>query len=146
MREITLTNKGMSELKGLIEVAEQAANDIHEYMVATGLDKVSGTCIRIEVNPQYDTLTKTIEFGGIGRSIGYLKVVGGKDEKGFNICNGGNTAEYEVLFADEDTKQRIKKYLDQEKALPPDGMWLGVDDDNPILDCGRDIDDTVANC
>lgn len=146
MADIVMTNGEMDDLKGLIEEAKKAANRLYDYMWASGLEKIPGCFLKIEIDPKYEHVAKTIEFGKEGTCAGYVRFMGGKKSEKIKLSNNGNSPEYEVLFADEDTRKRIKNYLDFEKELPPDGLWLGVDDDPSVLDSGRDVDDTVANC
>ena len=123
-------------IKQMTELAENFTDQLLRIMENHGLDKVTGCRMKIDVNPAMDLVTKMIEFGdGIYSPSGYIRLTKGKEETRY-APTGKNSAEYECLFAEPEVAKRISQVLHNAKPLPPDGLWIGRNDDRPAVDCG----------
>ena len=135
---IQYTDDQLRTIKSLMEMCENFADQILHIMQNHGLDKVKGTKVLIDVEPQYHYVARTLEFGVMGDpDTGFVKLCKGLEDNRY-VPTGKNSAEYECLFADEKTAERIRQVL-QGKPLPPDGLWISSGDDGPAVDDRRDL-------
>ena len=142
---VKLTNDQMVTLKKLIEFSEASANQIYHIMVNHGLDKIQGCDLHITVDPTKYFTTMMVSAGEcIGLDFGHVRLARGKYEKDYHLTDT-NSAEYELLFADEAVRSRIEKILHGEKPLPPDGLWVGADrNSDPVDGWEWDLNDSLS--
>ena len=97
------------------------------------------------LDPLYNFSTNVIHYGknpddDYGE-ISLSKGVYDNDYKPF----GRNSAEYELLFADEAVRKAIQERLDREKPLPPDGLWVGASNNSDPVDGWEwDVNDSLS--
>ena len=133
---VKYTDDQLATIKSLMEICENFADQVWHIMQNHGLDKVDGTVLKIEVNPAYELITKEIQFGqNLESDSGTVKLTKGMKENRY-APTGKNSAEYECLFAEPEVAKRISQVLHNAKPLPPDGLWIGRNDDRPAVDCG----------
>jgi len=143
---VKLTAEQLEVVKKMTEFAEATANQIYHIMTNHGLDKVEGCRININVTPEYNITTMNIVVGSpeSRNSFGYIDLARGKDEEKYAPI-GTNSAEYELLFADEAIRSRMEEILHRKKPLPPDGLWVGADRNCDSVDCGEwDVNDSLS--
>lgn len=147
---IALTEHQLMIVKGMMQIAENTANQLYHIMENHGLDKVKDFKISIRINPDLELNTKAITIGYDGnandeKTAGYCERSRGKHEDKF-ICVGKNSAEYEWLFADKAVKDRMRKILDAgTHPLPPDGLWIGDNrNDSPVDGWEWDVNDSLS--
>ena len=143
---VKLTDEQLEVVKKMTEFAEATANQIYHIMKNHGLDKVKGCRININVTPEYDMTTMNIVVGSPESidSFGYIDLARGKDEEKYAPI-GKNSAEYELLFANEAIRSRMEKILHREKPLPPDGLWVGDHcNSDPVDGWEWDINDSLS--
>ena len=139
---IKLTQDQQNALKKMVGFCEVFADQIYMIMKHHGLD---GTSLRITVDPLYNFSTNVIHYGknpddDYGE-ISLSKGVYDHDYKPF----GRNSAEYELLFADEAVRKAIQERLDREKPLPPDGLWVGASNNSDPVDGWEwDVNDSLS--
>jgi hypothetical protein len=142
--KLKLTADQMEVVKGMALFAEASANQIYHIMENHGLDKVIGCRLAITVIPENTFTMRNIVLGSPDSEFGYIDLARGKaDEKYAPI--GKNSAEYELLFADEAIRSRMEKILHREKPLPPDGLWVSSDrNSDPVDGWEWDINDSLS--
>ena len=147
---IALTEHQLMIVKGMVQIAENTANQLWHIMENHGLDKVEGFQMDIMVNPKYEMTTMEVNIGhcfnvGIEGTAGGCSLARGKKDAKYT-CNGKNSAEYEWLFADEAVKDRMRKVLDAgTHPLPPDGLWIGDNrNDSPVDGWEWDVNDSLS--
>ena len=142
---VKLTDYQLKIVKGMIEMCEGVSHQILHIMRGHGLDKIEGCHLTIEVDPKFDFVTQKISFGdGINTDSGHITMVRGKKDAEFSPC-GKNSAEYELLFADEAIRRRMEKIVKGEKELPPDGLWIGNHTNSDPVGCGEwDVNDSLS--
>lgn len=142
---IKLTDYQMKIVKNLVKYGEAVSHQILHIMRNHGLDQVEGCKFLIEVDPKHDFVTQIVEFGNsIGSDSGKISMVRGKRDAKFTPC-GTNSAEYELLFADENLRSRMEKILKREKELPPDGLWIGDHaNTDPVGNWEWDVNDSLS--
>lgn len=141
---VKLTEHQMNIVKGMVEFAEASANQIYHIMENHGLDKIDGCSLSITVTPKNTFTMRNIILGSPDSDFGYVDLARGTaDEKYAPI--GKNSAEYELLFADEAIRSRMEKILHKEKPLPPDGLWVSSDrNSDPVDGWEWDINDSLS--
>ena len=140
---VKLSESQMATLKSMVEISERLADQLVHIMRNSEIDKIPGSYIYIGADPTSDFTTVHIRFGHPDTEAGKISLAKGKyDErlKPFGI----NSAEYELLFADEATRAILQEQLAKEKPLPPDGLWISTYDDPPSMDCGVQVSDGLA--
>ena len=135
---VKLSESQMTTLKSMIDIAENISDQFLHIMRNSGLDKIPGCDLWIHVQPELDFLTEHIQFGHLNADTGKINLGKGKYDERFSPF-GKNSAEYELLFADDTIRAAIKKILDIKKPLPPDGLWIGNSDNEPPLDCRGNV-------
>lgn len=131
-------------IKGLMEICELFADQILHIMQNHGLDKVNGTCVKIEVDPAYSLVTKQLEFGrSLEADSGYIKLTRGLEEATYG-ATGKNSAEYEILFAPPEVAERIRKVLKRTANVPATSLLDDTDRSLPDVDRGVSVNDSVA--
>lgn len=139
-----LTKHQMMILKGMVEFAEATATQIHRIMKNHGLDKIEGCYLNISVDPTRVLTTMNIVVGSPMSDFGYIDLAKGGNDNEFSAI-GNNSAEYELLFANETIRSRMEKAVQREKPLPPDGLWVGSDRNSDPVDCREwDINDSLS--
>ena len=143
---ITLTDQQLTVTKGLAEFAERMADQMLHIMENHGLDKIEGFKIQVNVDPHKIFTTNEVIIGNDPMSeSGYVNLARGKQFNGYQPL-GKNSPEYELLFASEEVRERMQRFLDSAKhPLPPDGLWIGDDRNNPPLDGWEwDLNDSLS--
>ena len=134
-----LTKEQQEVVKALVPIAGNMADQILSVMKNHELDKIDGCELTIDVRPEYLFSTEFIQFGNVGKDSGIIRM--GKGRRSSNekwVPIGKNTAEYELLFADESIRSRMEEIMFGEKELPPDGLCVGdFDDSDPVVDRGN---------
>ena len=126
---VKLTADQMGIVQGLMEFAQAFCNEAYHIMVNHGLDKVDGCFISASVDPSEDLCTKVIGLGeDVDKDFGKIRMTRGMHETKFTPL-GTNSAEYELMFADDSVKEAMRKFLNanKEKPYPEDGLWVGKD-------------------
>ena len=141
---VKLTNHQFDVVKRMTGFCEAFANQLYHIMKNHGLDQIDGCSVSITVTPKHDYTTMDIVVGTPDTDFGYIDLARGKaDEKYAPI--GKNSAEYELLFADEAVRSRMEKVLHREKPLPPDGLWVGSSrNSDPVDGWEWDINDSLS--
>lgn len=135
--DLKLSGKQYEAIKSLTAMAERFADEVLKFMQRTGLDKIPGCDLSVEVDPAYECITKKIEFGKDNdeSEVGKFEMVRGLEDEKYELDT--DSKEYEILFADEATKERIRTILNTEKPLPPNGLWISAYDDPASMDGGQ---------
>ena len=141
---ISLTKDQQTTLKSMVDISCRLADQLLYIMRNSGIDKIPGAGIRIDVYPEYDFTTEDIKFGMFGKESGYIELAKGVHDEEFKPTGRDNSTEYELLFADEETRKIMQEILRKAKPLPPDGLWVSTYDDPPVMDCGVSVSDSVA--
>lgn len=137
---IKMTDSQLSAVEQTVKVAEAMANQLFHIMENNGLTKVQGGNLVIRIIPALKFTTQTIEFGYQHSDAGFVKLAKGVHDEQFAPTGNENSAAYELLFANDAIKERMRRILFKEKPLPPDGLWIGDDRNDHPLDCyGREI-------
>jgi len=126
---IKLNGDQMVIVQGLMEYAQAFCDQVMHIMKNHGLDKVDGCNLQLYVDPKPSLVQKSITIGEeISKDFGRIKMTIGENETKYTPL-GTNSAEYELLFADESIKEAMAKALNKhnEKPLPTDGLWVGRD-------------------
>ena len=143
---VKYTEEQLKAVKGLIEAAEAMSAQLLYVMKNHNLDSVEGCEIAISVVPENLFTTEFIQFGNVNKDSGIIRL--GKGRRSRNekwVPFGSNSAEYELLFADEDLKRKLQESKTREKPLPPDGLWIGDDRNNPPVDGWEwDVNDSLS--
>ena len=141
---IKLTDEQLSAVKGMVEFAENMADQFMKIMEDHELDKVKGCRLTVTVIPSLLLTNKKVEVGFPDTDFGCITLTKGRKDEKF-AATGTNSTEYELLFADEALRSRMEKVLHREKPLPPDGLWVGDDRNDPPVDCGEwDLNDSLS--
>ena len=140
---VKLTKSQMATLKSMIEISERLSGQLLHIMRNSGLDKIQGCRLSIEVNPNFAFTTENICFGISDSEAGKVSLGKGVYDEQFRTF-GENSAEYELLFTDEATRKILQEQLRKAKPLPPDGLWVSAYDDPPAMDCGVQVSDGLA--
>ena len=142
---LKLSDHQLKVVKTAAEMCEHFADQLLHIMKNHGLDKVEGMEFEIRVNPSMDFATEVINIGeDIQSDAGHMMLVKGKKNEKFSPC-GANSAEYELLFADETIRERFRNIVKGEKPLPPDGLWIGDPRNDPPVDSGEwDVNDSLS--
>ena len=135
--DLKLSGKQYEAIKSLTAMTERFADEVLKFMQRTGLDKIHGCDLSVEVDPTYEHITKKIVFGKDNdeSEVGKFEMVRGLEDEKYELDT--DSEEYEILFADEATKERIRTILNTEKPLPPNGLWLSAYDDPASVDGGQ---------
>ena len=141
---IKLTEDQMITLKRMCDIAGKFADQFLHIMKNGRLNLIDGSRLTVTINPEMLFITETVEFGKPGSPAGYIELAKGVHDREFKPTGCKNSAEYELLFADENTRAVMEKHLHREKPLPPDGLWISVFPDNPPVDCGVSVNDGLA--
>lgn len=135
--DLKLTIEQYDAIKSIAKFAENFADEVLKVLQNTGMDKIPGCRLRIDIDPEYDYITKKIIFGESRdeSEVRKFELVCGLEDEKYELAT--DSKEYEILFANEATKARIRTILNTEKPLPPDGLWLSACDDCPDVDGGQ---------
>lgn len=137
---IRLSKSKVDDVKKLVTVAEAMAEQLFHIMENNGLVKVPGAAISVSVEPGLRFTTKSIVFGHRGSDAGYVAIARGRYDNEYAAYGNDNSTEYEILFASEELRERILRYIGKKEPVCPDGLWIGDDRNDPPLDCyGREI-------
>lgn len=142
---IKLTEKQMKVVKELMEYSQAFANQVLNIMRNHELDKLNGCNLSITVNPEWYYATRTISMGHDAHcEFGRIEMTRGMANAKYSPM-GTNSAEYELLFADEEMRSRMEKVLQPERPLPPDGLWVGDPrNDSPVDGWEWDVNDSLS--
>lgn len=144
---VALTEYQQGILKSLMNICGHFADQILYIMKNHGLDKIDGSRLTIMVDPKCLFTTESVSFGsGLEHDSGYVLITKGRRMKNEPfVPTGTNSAEYELLFADETVRQAILAGKKTEKPLPPDGLWVGADRNNDPVDGWEwDMNDSLS--
>ena len=135
--DLKLNGKQYEAIKSLTEMTKRFADEVLKFMQQTGLDKIPGCELAVDVDPAYEHITKKVVFGKDNdeSEVGKFEMVRGLEDEKYELDT--DSKEYEILFADEATKERIRTILNTEKPLPPNGLWLSAYDDPASVDGGQ---------
>ena len=137
-----MTRNQLETVRTMTEYCQNFADQILQIMKNSGMDLIEGTRMTIDVRPDMQFTTRHIMFGTRGKASGYYCMAKGYSDEKFTLY-GDNSAEYERLFADPAVLELLQEAETTEKPLPPDGLWISIYDDPPVLDSGRDINAEV---
>lgn len=123
------TVEQLEAIKSITLFAEKFADQVLKVFQRTGLDKIPGCDLSIDIDPEFTSIVNQITFGtDIERyDVGKFTMKRGVEAEKYELTT--DSAEYEVLFADESLRAKLLKMLTSEKPLPPDGLWLSNSDD-----------------
>lgn len=141
---VKLTESQMTTLKSMVEIAERFSDQFLHIMRNSGMDRIPGCQLTIQIDPVFTFTTEMITFGKKGSEAGYIALTKGVYDEPFTATGSGNSAEYELLFADDSIRERMAEVLRKEKPLPPDGLWVGKFDDPSLMDSGVQVNDGLA--
>ena len=141
---IKMTESQMTKVKELVDVAGHFTDQLLYIMRNHGLDKVNGCHMTIEISPELKFVTERVTFGYPNSDAGNITVAKGVYDEKFRATGAANSAEYELLFADDAIKERLRAILRVGKPLPPDGLWVSDDRYSPPVDRGVQVDDGMA--
>ena len=124
-------------IESVANLAKLFSDEVLKIFQQKELDKIPGCRLRIDIDPEFDCITKKIIFGDGGdeSEVGKFELVRGVEDEKYELTT--DSKEYEILFADEATKERIRTILNTEKPLPPNGLWLSAYDDPASMDGGQ---------
>lgn len=140
-------SEGQQEvMKHMVEFAEVFADQMLEIMTNHGLTKIDGCELTIRVDPSFLFTTEAVQFGNEGTDSGVIRLSKGRRSSCEKFTPfGNNSAEYELLFADEAVRKAIEARLHREKPLPPDGLWIGDPrNDYPVDGWEWDVNDSLS--
>lgn len=141
---IKLSKGQQDSLKKMMGFCEVFADEILLIMRDHGLDKIQGCSVSINVNPHLPFLIEDVRFGQINSDSGIINLGKGYLNETFTPY-GRNSAEYELLFADEAVRKAIQEGLNRKKPLPPDGLWVGANNNSdPVDDWEWDLNDSLS--
>ena len=145
---VKLTEHQMNVVKEMVKLSGNFADQIYHIMENHGLNVIDGFTFAVSVNPANVYATKSICIGdSIHSDAGKIWLSKGRRSLGEKFEPfGKNSPEYELLFADEAVRSRMGKILHREKPLPPDGLWIGDDRNDPPVDCRWewDVNDSLS--
>ena len=121
--KVQLNEEQMVILKGMMEYAQSFCDAMNKVMVNHGLDKIEGCMMHIDIDPSFEMTRERISIGEVGTDFGRVQMAKGVNENKFSVY-GRNNAEYELLFADEEIRDQMKKILNMDRETPPDGLWV----------------------
>ena len=127
---VMFTDEQLKVVKSVVEYAEQFADGLWKIMQNHGIDKIAGSGILIEVNPDQDLCNRRVEFGKENSPAGFVTLTRGKTENKYT-CLGKNSPEYEFMFAPPEWSDRMREIVKGSKPLPPDGLWVGREPEMP---------------
>ena len=120
--EIKLSEQQLLTVKGMEQFAEAFANQMYYIMKNHGLDKVDGFRLIVSIEPKYDFTTMAINIGeGLEFDSGVAVMTRGKKDGKYSLL-GKNSAEYELLFADEAVRSRMEEILHRKSPVPSDSL------------------------
>ena len=129
---VKLTQQQQEVLQSMVGFAETFADQILTIMQHHGLTGIEGCQLTVNVDPSFLFSTETVTFGQDGKPSGKISLTKGrrsKDEEFVPV--GRNSAEYELLFADETVRSILEERMQREKPLPPDGLWVSSNRNTP---------------
>lgn len=142
---IKLTKEQIEIVRGMGRICESFANQLYHIMENHGLDKIEGCNVVIDVCPKYNSITREIAIGEHDTPFGTICLVRGKKDEEYHIYGQNTSREYEAVFDREAYAAGRIPVTAGEKPLPPDGMWIGDDRNDPPVDCGEwDINDSLS--
>lgn len=141
---IKMTENQFTAVEQTVKIAEAMANQLLHIMENNGLTQVHGGNLIIRIVPGLKFTRQTVEFGYQSSDAGFVKLAKGVYDEQFSPTGNENSAEYELLFANDTVKERMRRILFKEKPLPPDGLWIGDDRNNPPVDCGVSVNGVVG--
>lgn len=135
--DLKLSRDQYKAIESVANLAKLFSDEVLKIFQQNELDKILGCRLRIDIDPEYDCITKKIIFGESGdeSEVGKFELVRGLEDEKYELST--DSKEYEILFADEATKERIRTILNTEKPLPPNGLWLSAYDDPASVDGGQ---------
>ena len=136
--ELKLTLEQYEALKVLSQCAENFADHVYKVFKRVGLDEIEGCRFSMEVDPQFTTITRQVEFSRLNDSdkCGHFNFTKGVKDHEWRLSDT-SSAEFEILFGSEDFRKRISEIANSEHPLPADGLWISTHDDPPYVDGGQ---------
>ena len=142
---IKMTENQFTAVEQTVKIAEAMANQLLHIMENNGLTQVHGGNLIIRIVPGLKFTRQTVEFGYQSSDAGFVKLAKGVYDEQFSPTGNENSAEYELLFADEAVRKAIESRLNREKPLPPDGLWIGDPrNDYPVDGWEWDVNDSLS--
>ena len=142
---VTLTEEQIGIVKSMGRICEGIANQLFHIMENHGLDKVEGCHVVIDVCPKYNSVTREISIGEHETPFGTICMIRGKSEDEYRIFGQNTSKEYEAVFDREAYAAGRIPVTAGEKPLPPDGLWVGDDRNDPPVDCWEwDVNDSLS--
>ena len=143
---IKLSDRQQEVMKHMVEFSEVFADQMFEIMTNHGLTKIDGCELTIRVDPRCLFTTEVVKFGREETDSGVIRLAKGRRSSCEKFTPfGENSAEYELLFADEAVRKAIQERLDREKPLPPDGLWVGASNNSDPVDGWEwDVNDSLS--
>lgn len=141
------TQGQLDAIKGMAQFAGIFADEMYHIMKNHGLDKVPGFRISVDIDPEYDLITKQIEIGCLvcaNGTSGYVSLNKGRGADRY-VIGTTNSAEYEQLFANGTNPEGKSADGNHEKPFPPDGLWIGDDCHTDSMDGWEwDVNDSLS--
>lgn len=143
---VKLSDRQQEVMKHMVEFAEVFADQMLEIMKNHGLARIDGCELTIRVDPRCLFTTEAVQFGREETDSGVIRLAKGRRSSCEKFTPfGENSAEYELLFADEAVRKAIESRLNREKPLPPDGLWIGDPrNDYPVDGWEWDVNDSLS--
>ena len=139
-----LTEQQLSVIEKLESFAENFADAVYKTMVDHGLNRIPGFRIGVNVDPQYQYITRRVLIGYYDTPSGHVTLNKGKGMDKF-VVSDTNSAEYEQLFAEQKATEGKEYGGDQQKPFPPDGLWVGTDHNPNSVDGWEwDVNDSLS--
>ena len=135
--ELKLTLEQYEALKVLSLCAENFVDQVEKVFKRTGLDKVDGCHFAMYFQPRYEMIGRKVEFGSFAEieKCGYLEIRKEVNDDEWKL-DSSSSAEFKILFGDEDFRKRISEIANSEHPLPADGLWISSHDDPHYVDGG----------
>jgi hypothetical protein len=143
---VKLTKRQQEVMKSMVEFAEVFADQVYDIMRNHGLSDIDGCRLDISVDPSCLFTTEVVMFGRGNKDSGNIYLTKGRRSKHERfVPTGKNSPEYERLFANETVRTAMEAGNDNEKPLPPDGLWIGDPrNDYPVGDWEWDVNDSLS--
>ena len=130
-----LTEQQLSVIEKLESFAENFADAVYKTMIDHGLDRIEGLRIGVNVDPHYEYITRRVLIGYYDTPSGHVTLNKGKGMSSF-VVSDTNSEEYERIFNGSEDSEGKEQDGDQQKPVPPDGLWISTHDGDPYVDGG----------
>ena len=139
---VKLNKDQQDALKKMLDFCAVFADQMLLIMKHHGLD---GAEFSMMIDPKLRLSTKFLRYGNsVEDDNGLINLAKGIYDEDYKPI-GKNSAEYELLFADETVRRAIEARINREKPLPPDGLWVSANRNSDPVDNGEwDINDSLS--